>query len=807
MSQTGIVNISSGSLPPDVPLFFSGNVGIGSAVANIFEINGSNNISTSVAGNILTIDVTGTTDHAILIGNASGSISSVGPLLAGELLIGTGLGSDPVPATLTAGSHISIANASGSITISTTGVVTSVSGTAGRITSTGGTTPIIDIDATYIGQASITTLGTITTGTWNGSVIPLAYGGTNANLTASNGGIFYSTAAAGAILAGTATASKVLMSGSTAAPTWSIPTFPNSAVGTGTIIRADGTNWVATTATYPNTIAANSVLYGSAINTISELVTTANRIFVTDTSGIPSWGTSVRTDFTFTSTGAAVIRTLTISNTDNTNPATSALQQLTVGGASAGDPLTTYTVTGVTSWSAGIDNSVAGDPYVISASTALGTSNALSVTTAGNITIGTIVAGTWNGSVIQLAYGGTNANLTASDGGIFYSTAAAGAILAGTATASKVLMSGATAAPTWSVPTFPNSAAGTGTIIRADGTNWVATTSTYPNTNAVSTLLYASASNVMSALATANNGLLVTGNTGIPSILAGPGTTGNVLQSNAAAAPSFSTATYPSIATGTGTLLRADGTNWVATTSTYPTTNAVSTLLYASSANVMAALATGNNGVLITSAGGVPSWLAGGTTGQVLTATTGAPATWGAAGGGNWVKISAATASASATIDFTGLTSAYAAYILIITHLAPATDNVELWFRTSTDGGASYDSGPNDYGWATMNNRYDLGGTFGGAADNADSEILLSTTVAGNAANETSSFVIWLYNPSAAKYCGIDYIATSTTLTPTTLNSKGSGRRVTAADVDAIRVLTSSGNITSGIFTLYGVTA
>jgi hypothetical protein len=43
------------------------------------------------------------------------------------------------------------------------------------------------------------------------------------------------------------------------------------------------------------------------------------------------------------------------------------------------------------------------------------------------------------------------------------------------------------------------------------------------------------------------------------------------------------------------------------TTSTYPGTNAVNTLLYASSANVMAALATGNNGVLITSGAGVPS--------------------------------------------------------------------------------------------------------------------------------------------------------------------------------------------------------
>ncbi|HHT9109581.1 MAG TPA: hypothetical protein ACFYDZ_00310 [Candidatus Brocadiaceae bacterium] len=93
---------------------------------------------------------------------------------------------------------------------------------------------------------------------------------------------------------------------------------------------------------------------------------------------------------------------------------------------------------------------------------------------------------------------------------------------------------------------------------------------------------YSATGNTVSGLATANNGLPVTSNTGVPSILAGPGTTGNLLRSNAAAAPSWST-------------------------STYPATNAVNTLLYASSANVMGALATANNGILVTSSGGVPS--------------------------------------------------------------------------------------------------------------------------------------------------------------------------------------------------------
>lgn len=53
-----------------------------------------------------------------------------------------------------------------------TGTVTSVTGTANRISvSTGTTTPVIDIDAAYVGQVSITTLGTITTGVWSGTAI------------------------------------------------------------------------------------------------------------------------------------------------------------------------------------------------------------------------------------------------------------------------------------------------------------------------------------------------------------------------------------------------------------------------------------------------------------------------------------------------------------------------------------------------------------------------------------------------------------------------------------------------------------
>jgi hypothetical protein len=47
---------------------------------------------------------------------------------------------------------------------------------------------------------------------------------------------------------------------------------------------------------------------------------------------------------------------------------------------------------------------------------------------------------------------------------------------------------------------------------------------------------------------------------------------GQIFRANASNQPAWSTATYPNTATGTGTILIADGTNWVASTATYPTT-------------------------------------------------------------------------------------------------------------------------------------------------------------------------------------------------------------------------------------------
>src|SRR5207302_1782147 len=73
--------------------------------------------------------------------------------------------------------NITINSLTQDLTVDRTWTITTT-GTPNRITITGGAgiAPTVDISATYIGQTSITTIGTITTGTWNGTAIA------NANL-------------------------------------------------------------------------------------------------------------------------------------------------------------------------------------------------------------------------------------------------------------------------------------------------------------------------------------------------------------------------------------------------------------------------------------------------------------------------------------------------------------------------------------------------------------------------------------------------------------------------------------------------
>lgn len=75
-----------------------------------------------------------------------------------------------------------------------------------------------------------------------------------------------------------------------------------------------------------------------------------------------------------------------IENTDNTNAASGARLLIKSGGTSAGDPLVRFRVGTTTDWAIGIDNSDS-DKFKISASATIGTSDTLTIDTAGLVTL------------------------------------------------------------------------------------------------------------------------------------------------------------------------------------------------------------------------------------------------------------------------------------------------------------------------------------------------------------------------------------------------------------------------------------
>lgn len=173
--------------------------------------------------------------------------------------------------------------------------------------------------------------------------------------------------------------------------------------------------------------------------------------------------------------------------------------------------------------------------------------------------------------------------------------------------------------------------------------------------------------------------------------------------------------------------------------------------------------------------------------------------------GFDYELISTASASNSSTIDFTGLTSTYTVYKIIFTQLVPQTDFTAGWIRLGTGGTPTYASGASDYKWCRK-----FVSTIGEgfAGDNADAQILFFGAGAGNNTGENLSGEITLYNPSnATVYKLIEQRTMAYDSAPDNSFQIGSGVYLSTTAVTAIRIMMSSGNITSGEFKLYGLRA
>lgn len=170
-------------------------------------------------------------------------------------------------------------------------------------------------------------------------------------------------------------------------------------------------------------------------------------------------------------------------------------------------------------------------------------------------------------------------------------------------------------------------------------------------------------------------------------------------------------------------------------------------------------------------------------------------------------KIETQTPSGASSADFTSSFGNHKAHVFVLHNVIPAADDVELFLRTSSDGGSTWDSGASDYEWSADIVRGD--GTSAVVSTENDAKIIAaesgSTAGVGSAAGEDGvSGTVKVYGTGLAK-------RTMVTGEVTLMNRDGNqvgfdlnARRDAAEDVTGVRFLFNTTNIESGTIEHYG---
>lgn len=169
------------------------------------------------------------------------------------------------------------------------------------------------------------------------------------------------------------------------------------------------------------------------------------------------------------------------------------------------------------------------------------------------------------------------------------------------------------------------------------------------------------------------------------------------------------------------------------------------------------------------------------------------------------VLLSSQSASASATIDFTGLSSTFSRYKITLDNVKPATDDVYLALRVGTGAGPTYQS--SGYSWGHH--------IIGVAGDATDGSGTISTLIAltrigagqgvGNGTGEYVAGELAFTLPGASDFPLIRFDGVYMRSDAVGQGATVVGNYGGAGAYTALRFLFSSGNIASGTFKLYGI--
>lgn len=175
------------------------------------------------------------------------------------------------------------------------------------------------------------------------------------------------------------------------------------------------------------------------------------------------------------------------------------------------------------------------------------------------------------------------------------------------------------------------------------------------------------------------------------------------------------------------------------------------------------------------------------------------------AGAAGKVLLEQHTASSSAQLDFDScISSSYDTYEFSFVSVIPATTGQTINLRFSTDGGATFDTGNNYRHQYTFSNSNNTGGTSG---SNSESALVFMGGITNVTADGGGSGSLTLFNPGLAT--GARYVEFSSGFRFTDTNYyhiHGSGTWVNSTTAaNAVRFLSSSGNIASGTIRCYGI--
>lgn len=161
-------------LKPSVRVASTANINVASALINGSTIDG---VVVATGNRVLLKNQTTASENGSWIVAASGAASRSTDSIDANALWFVEEGTSQADTSWMVTTNNPITPGTTSLTLAQFGANTTYSGTTNRISVTG---TVIDIHAAYVGQTSITTLGTITTGTWTGTAVAVANGGTGA---------------------------------------------------------------------------------------------------------------------------------------------------------------------------------------------------------------------------------------------------------------------------------------------------------------------------------------------------------------------------------------------------------------------------------------------------------------------------------------------------------------------------------------------------------------------------------------------------------------------------------------------------